>query len=284
MNKLIDGLIITTFADLGPIPVQNSSSLSSIQISKLSIVGMTILSMGSSLSENQPPQRVHGPIPVPDTNDYEAFAMTFIVEAEDSKDQRIESFGRVSNIWVIFRAQDRNNLILLHDKIENILKGAVSNQFSREKDLENEEIFHSIEKLINSISPKVKIEDPTEAEEVKDAEIKDPTELEEEEERVKIEIINFFTVNNEGEIETTSATTMEQLMGYKILIIANNVLKQIYLIYSETTSNRLVFMARRSVTKLNADYYRNECIIRNVNDPLEREFLLDKAFTLIQSM
>ena len=102
MSSIINGIVITTFEDVGPYPVINLSSLDEESTFKLSVVGMTLLSMGSEDTLTNRHYRLHGPIPIPGVEKYEVLTMSFNVSSTDSMDSRITQGGRESTLFVIF--------------------------------------------------------------------------------------------------------------------------------------------------------------------------------------
>ena len=98
LDGKFEGCVVSTIADIGPVPIISLTSLDEVTVTKLCIVGMTIVSMGSGIEGELPYYRFHGPIPVPGKSEYEAIAMTFSVAAPDSSDPRVVRAGRLSNL------------------------------------------------------------------------------------------------------------------------------------------------------------------------------------------
>ena len=83
--------------DMGPYPLLNLSPISEDTTVKLSVIGMTILSMGAGTVAEKQHHRLHGSIPIPDSPDLEALAMSFTVSPIQTKDVRIDEYG--DTIW-----------------------------------------------------------------------------------------------------------------------------------------------------------------------------------------
>ncbi len=98
---MIEGLIVTTMTDRGPFPVLNLSSVSEDTAEKLSVIGMTILFMGAGTVAERQHHRLHGSIPIPDSPNLEALAMSFPVSPIETIDVRIDQHGRESTIWLL---------------------------------------------------------------------------------------------------------------------------------------------------------------------------------------
>ena len=86
--------------------------------------------------------------------------------------------------------------------------------------------------------------------------------------------LEFFTVNTEGELrEIDPGVELESL---SILIMINTILKRIFLIrLKDSIPHRLMFLASTSVSNLNTNRFKNEFSVRDVQDPMEREMLLE---------
>ncbi|MFW9995302.1 MAG: hypothetical protein ACFFD4_24915 [Candidatus Odinarchaeota archaeon] len=262
-----EGFIITTFAEAGPVPVIAITSLDEMTITKLSIVGMTITSMGSGLID-QSHYRLHGPIPVPDTPAFEAFTMTFSVEAPDSPDIRVVQSGKLSNAWLIFDVNHRNELFSLHRRIESVLASEIRNiRYERELDDQKnmKRIFDKIQQL------------------TREAPLAVPATVELPSQREQIKPIYFYMVNQQGELEPIISGSQVELTSYPLLVIVNTVLKQIFVLKNrEDIPRRLVFLSSRAASNLNAQQWKNEFQIRDISDPFESKILIDKASILLK--
>ncbi|WP_455142093.1 hypothetical protein [Candidatus Hodarchaeum mangrovi] len=258
---MITGLICTTMTDMGPYPLLNLSSLSEDTTVKLSVIGMTILSMGAGTVAEKQHYRLHGSIPVPDTPDYEALAMSFTVIPKTTKDARINQHGRESTIWLIFESKNREQVFSIHSQIEKTLRQE-SKVLKEEDDLidpgKMQTIFNRMknlcEELSNGTIPSMEYQPQVLAE------------------RGGLE---YYTINDVG--DPLPLQPNDEIMDNSVLIIANTILKRLLVIkLKENVSQRLMFIAGRSASNLNSNRFKNEFTIRNVLDPLEREMIIEK--------
>ncbi|MFX1254436.1 MAG: hypothetical protein ACFFCZ_22680 [Promethearchaeota archaeon] len=145
MNSKIDGLIVTTLTDLGPMPVINLSPLDEASAIRLSTIGMTII------SQDKLNYRLYGPIPVPET-EYEALGMSFSVKATETSDIRVKRSGRMSNLWIIYNSNNREEIFAYHDELEALLNNEFK-QIRLESELSNEvfikTVFNKIQLILS---------------------------------------------------------------------------------------------------------------------------------------
>jgi len=259
---MISGLIVTTMTDMGPYPLLNLSTISEDTTVKLSVIGMTILSMGAGAFAEKQHYRLHGSIPIPDSPNLEAIAMSFTVTPTETSDTRINLYGRESTVWLLFDSKDREQIFVRHTLIESALKKETK-AIHRENDLSNPEIMRNILDRMKEISKSPGI--PALPTPEKPSYYISET--------VGLEI---YTVDDGGELITLE--TKSDLTTYSILIVCNTVIKKIFLMkLKEKVSQRHMFFAGRSASNLNIKRFKNEFTIRDITDPLEIEMLLEKV-------
>ncbi|MFX1514080.1 MAG: hypothetical protein ACFFCQ_15990, partial [Promethearchaeota archaeon] len=125
--ETIDLVVAMHDDDLGPIIVNNQSSLTETELLGLSIQGATIVGMGTTMAEG-----LHGPIPVPSRDDLQTMIYSYYFPAPDSLDSRIREFGRPSFVFLLFP----KNYPILHSKNLHLLLEAY---LERAKDVELKE-------------------------------------------------------------------------------------------------------------------------------------------------
>ncbi|MHA2247736.1 MAG: hypothetical protein ACXADY_22500 [Candidatus Hodarchaeales archaeon] len=258
---MISGLIVTAMTDMGPFPVLNLSPISEDTTVKLSVIGMTILSMGAGTVAEKQHYRLHGSIPIPDSPSLEALAMSFTVAPTHTIDVRIDQHGRESTIWLVFESKDRGLVFHKHTAIEKALKEEISTIYI-EDNLSDSTIMNRIltrVKKITQIPSAEEVPTPSET----------PYYISE---RGGLE---YHTVNVEGDLITLENSS--DLTAHPVLILINSVIKRIFLIkLKDSVSQRIMFLAGRSATNLNANRFKNEFTIRSVSDPIERDIILEK--------
>lgn len=264
VNGKVNGLIITTFTELGPTPLVNLSPLDEGVTLKLSTVGMTIVSMG----EEPPLHRLYGPIPVPGASGYEAFGISFIVSATDTTDERVQMHGRLSNVWIIYKNNIREELLAFHNEIENLLNAELKN-IKTDAELSDEKFIRNVFDKVQQVTSKEEVTLPRKVEEEK---------------LLTDQAVYFYTVQKEkpeGELEPIAFDSQINLRSFPVLVIVNTVIEKIFILKNrEDTPNRLMFLASRAASRLNTDRWRNRFRVRDVSDPLECEILIDKASVL----
>ncbi len=258
MNKMISGLIVTAMTDMGPYPVLNLSPISEDTTVKLSVIGMTILSMGAGTVAEKQHYRLHGSIPIPDSPTLEALAMSFTVTPTETKDVRIDQHGRESTIWILFESKNRNHIFLQHSSIEKALKEEIRT-IHIEDNLSDPTIMNRILDRITDILTTAEVPVPPET----------PYYIPE---RGGLE---FYTISTDGDLIKLEAS--DDLTAHSVLMLINAVVKRIFLIkLDDSTPQRLMFLAGRSASNLNTNRFKNEFTIRDVSDPIEREMILEK--------
>jgi hypothetical protein len=257
----VNGLIITTFTELGPTPLVNLSPLDEGVTLKLSTVGMTIVSMG----EEPPLHRLYGPIPVPGASGYEALGISFTVTATETGDERVQKYGRLSNVWIIYDSNMREELLAYHNEIESLLKAELKNVNS-DVELSNEEFIRNVFDKIQRITSREEVTPPRKIEE---------------EIPLGDQVVYFYTIKSEGELTPIAFDSQVNLRSYPVLVIVNTVIEKIFILKNRADApNRLMFLASRAASQLNTDHWRNRFRVRDVSDPLECEILIDKASVL----
>ncbi|MFW9903880.1 MAG: hypothetical protein ACFFFH_06070 [Candidatus Thorarchaeota archaeon] len=258
---MISGLIVTTMTDMGPFPLLNLSPIEEDTTVKLSVIGMTILSMGAGTVAEKQHYRLHGSIPIPDSPNLEALAMSFTVAPTRTEDIRIDQHGRESTIWLLFDSKDRNRIFHQHATIEKALKEEIETIYI-EDNLTDPTIMERILKRIKDItSSEIPVEPVT------------PYYI------PKRGGLEFFTVNTDGELITLKPS--DDFTTHPVIILINGVIKRILLIkLDDNVPQRLMFLAGRTASNLNSNRFKNEFTIRDVTDPIEREMILEKIGTI----
>ncbi|OLS16700.1 MAG: hypothetical protein HeimC3_52100 [Candidatus Heimdallarchaeota archaeon LC_3] len=137
VGLILDGLILSYLSDLGPIPIINLSPYDQTVTQKLSILGMSIILMGTGSPEIRTKRymKIHGPIPLPYNPTHEVLCIPFNLQADfGSEDDRIVSFGRECILWFIYNIKKRNQIFSNSKYIEDITKECIST-FKFESDL-----------------------------------------------------------------------------------------------------------------------------------------------------
>lgn len=270
-KKSINGLLVTIFSDEGPIPVFNTSTLNEVVALKLSVVGMTILSLGyggDGVYEKRH-YRLHGPIPVPDTADLEAIAMSFKVSTDNTIDTRVDHYGRESTLFIIFFSSYRKEIIAMHDKIEITLKEFLTT-ITTESDIDRPEFISSISDTINQLFEKEIIPIPNDQQKV----ISIPND----QQKVVIQQNNGFRlylVNSEGIL--TLLDEYNQIQTADILVFVNTLTKTIFnLSIKQNVSQQKRFLAAKAISQLNMNQYKSEYQVRTITDDFEVNFYLEK--------
>ncbi|MHA1237397.1 MAG: hypothetical protein ACTSQ9_07050, partial [Candidatus Hodarchaeales archaeon] len=94
--------------------------------------------------------------------------------------------------------------------------------------------------------------------------------------------LEFFTVNSEGELREIDPRV--ELASSSVLIMINTILKRIFLIkLKDSVPHRQMFLASTSVSNINTNRFKNEFSIRDVQDPMEREMLLEKIGIVLET-
>jgi hypothetical protein len=266
-ERMIEGLIVTTMTDRGPFPVLNLSSVSEDTAEKLSVIGMTILFMGAGTVAERQHHRLHGSIPIPDSPNLEALAMSFPVSPIETSDLRIDQHGRESTIWLLFDSEKREIIFRAHRVIEKALQEE-TRKITYEKDLSNPEIMDIILKRIKNI-----IDSPDLTTVIMES--VEPVNI------VERGGLEFFSVDTEGKMNEIDPRV--ELSSCSVLILVNTILKRIFLIrLKETIPHRLIFLASTAMSNINTNRFKNEFSVRDVQDPMEREMILEKIGIILK--
>ncbi len=259
--SLFDGIIITIFAELGPSPIANKSPLDEAIAIKLSIAGMTILTMGyggDGVFEKRH-FRLHGPLPVPDSAEYEALAMSFKVEATETEDERVRDYGRECNLFLIFKTQKRTDVLNFHRTIEAEMKKFLQ-PITKETQLKKPEVVEGITDKLREITS-IKATTP----------YKPPSQID----YIEDKTFALYTIDDQGEL--IDLKSLEKIESLEVLIFANTITKTIFNIkMRDNLSQRKLFLAGKAASQLNLNRFKSKCNIRNVSDLLMRNYLLDK--------
>jgi hypothetical protein len=97
------------------------------------------------------------------------------------------------------------------------------------------------------------------------------------------EFIKLYNVSKNGELEIFEFTSEDDLYKRPLFIVANFVTKQIFVIENPnaTISSRLLFLANKSITNLNANEFKSEFTVRNVSDSWDLERVIKQVSTLL---
>ncbi|MHA2334034.1 MAG: hypothetical protein ACXAEU_18555, partial [Candidatus Hodarchaeales archaeon] len=124
--KAFDAINITILADDGPRSIHTSYDsdkidemvLDEVIIMKLGISGMTAIGMSSNRATN----KLHGSLPVPDSDQYQALAYPFTISGELSHDERVKEFGREVIVFLLFHLEQRDLIFHQYSNIEGRIK------------------------------------------------------------------------------------------------------------------------------------------------------------------
>ena len=252
--SVFDGIILSILEDFGPAPIINCSELDEVAATNLGITGMTIVGLGST---DRVYLRLFGSIPVPNFPNREVLPFLFSISGEESEDERIKAQGRECVIFLLFDSSNRNIVYGIHNDVEGILIENVK-RFQTREDL-SQDVFNAILDQINQITPPSVQELPLEEQKIA---MEGKTGLE------------FFKVLPDGELQQTSLTD-----GLKasILLVVNHVNQMILkLTLSEDISDRYVYLAGRAANRMNVERLRSAFRIRDIDDPIEIDMLLEK--------
>lgn len=259
----IDGIMLSIAGDMGPDPILNLSSLDDLTSLKLSIVGMTVISMGLG-SKNVRKKRhykMHGPIPVPDSN-YEALCVPFNVHPDlGTKDNRIEAHGRECTLWYLFSSNKRRTILSRINQIETITRDVLL-PFKNESELRNESVF--IE-LLNKIQ-ELEFNGFTQTKQIIDNTINYT---------IENSSFGFFTIDKEG--NSIPIYDFRDISDLDVLIMADLSKKQLNVmkLKNKITKTRM-YLAGKAASKLNIEKLKREFTVRKIYDELEMEMLLQK--------
>ncbi|MHA2217055.1 MAG: hypothetical protein ACXACY_14035 [Candidatus Hodarchaeales archaeon] len=223
--------------------------------------------MGAGTVAERQHHRLHGSIPIPDSPNLEALAMSFPVSPIETSDLRIDQHGRESTIWLLFDSEKREIIFRAHRVIEKALQEE-TRKITYEKDLSNPEIMDIILKRIKNI-----IDSPDLTTVIMES--VEPVNI------VERGGLEFFSVDTEGKMNEIDPRV--ELSSCSVLILVNTILKRIFLIrLKETIPHRLIFLASTAMSNINTNRFKNEFSVRDVQDPMEREMILEKIGIILK--
>lgn len=272
-SSVIEGLILSILADHGPTPIFNLSPLEELITHKLSIAGITILSMGliTSDSAKERSYNLLGPIPVPDSPIFLALCVFFNVRPDlGTKDPRVEKHGRESNIWLIFRKENRDEIFNNFDKLEEVAN-EVLKPFKKESELHNElefrEILTKFQQIYSgSTSEKSNLEINT-------------NQHYSNKQKLNMENIitnesmdhGFYTIDQED--NTISVRNINKLLDLECIIQIALKEQIIYVIQNKKTINpRRMFILGRAASQINLTTLKSKFQIKKLVDEVEVNF------------
>ncbi len=143
-DEIISGLIVTVFQDVGPTVEYNRSILSEEQAFNLSVKGLTAL--GDSKEKE-----IYGPLPVQNREDLQALAFLLSIKAKDTKDNRIEEYGRPVAFWLIFHSSKKRQVLHASGLVQSYLTMLIQG-LENEDQLTKEKLDHIYERLTSIVS------------------------------------------------------------------------------------------------------------------------------------
>ncbi|MHA2343076.1 MAG: hypothetical protein ACXADW_14465 [Candidatus Hodarchaeales archaeon] len=193
--------------------------------------------------------------------------MSFPVSPIETSDLRIDQHGRESTIWLLFDSEKREIIFRAHRVIEKALQEE-TRKITYEKDLSNPEIMDIILKRIKNI-----IDSPDLTTVIMES--VEPVNI------VERGGLEFFSVDTEGKMNEIDPRV--ELSSCSVLILVNTILKRIFLIrLKETIPHRLIFLASTAMSNINTNRFKNEFSVRDVQDPMEREMILEKIGIILK--
>lgn len=261
-TDIINGIVITSYLDMNPRTIINESSLDDIIVMKLSITGMTMISLGFSteLPLNQIYYKLNGPLPIPESLDYEALVMLFTF---DHIDENIDQISEIFALWLIIHTKNRDLIYANHIKIETVLKEEIVQLKNKDRLNEPEFIKKLISHLYQNITSNI---------------LPQPIIIDNSEKVIK-KTIEYFTVDTNGQLIELSS--IELISSINILIFVNYLNKSIFIIIMNgKVSQRVRYLASKAVSELNSKSLKSEFTIRNITDELEKSFLIEKILKI----
>jgi hypothetical protein len=269
-KNLLEGLTVSVFTDDGPELLINLSDLDEVVTQKLSIVGITILSMGFTTVEERDMRdyKLFGPFPLPESNAYSVLSVFFNVKPDmGSKDIRISQFGRTGNLWIVFHNKNRDLVFRKFREIENIAVEFIK-KIKNESELK-EDLFKQLKSSLDQI------ESEKEKEEVHKDTIP---------EEISSELINygFYTISeDESVIPVKDIKSIAELDALIQIDIKNKNITVLKL--KENVSQRVMFLAGRAASHLNLENLKSEFKIVKLNDKFDVDFHLKRLQDLISN-
>ncbi|MFW9856267.1 MAG: tetratricopeptide repeat protein [Candidatus Thorarchaeota archaeon] len=118
---LFEGILLSVMSDTGPSPEINLTKLDETTAMKLAISLLTALGLGESRDQlNQ----LHGSFPVPGRKEL-ALAYPFVISGAKSHDPRIREHGRYCTLFLLFKKENKAQVLSQYEIIEQILGNAV---------------------------------------------------------------------------------------------------------------------------------------------------------------
>lgn len=270
-ERIIDGLVVSIFSDSGPVPILNLSQLDEVTTQKLSIVGITILSMGLNTVEMRDKREfiLLGPIPVPDSLDSSVLCIFFTVRPDlGTQDPRIIEFGRVCNLWILFKTEDREKIFSQYKVIEKTATEKLVTIIN-ESELK-EDLFKD---LLNTLQ---KQQFRIESDQISEKDLP---------KQITSELLNygFFTINEEE--ATIPVRDLNNLSNLSNLIQIDMKNKNILVLkLKPDISQRKMFIVGRAASQLNLEMLKSEFNVQKINDKIEVDFQLNKIQNLIRKI
>jgi len=253
--------MLAIFEDYGPAPMLNISNLDEGIAAHLSVTGMTIVGFGST---DRIYLRLFGSIPVPNLPECEALPFLFLIKGDDSEDSRVQAHGRDCAFFLIFDSSNRSQVYGVHTEAEKLMINYAQNIRSRE-DLTPEALQTMLD-AINQITPSEAQESPS-LDQVPVEEVKAGLE--------------FITVLPDGEIQSTS---LVEGIKSSVLLVINHVNQMLLILYlDESIPDRHRYWAGRIANRLNGERFRSAFKIRDIEDPLEIDMLLEKLHSSLNA-
>ncbi len=144
-EPLFAGLVVSVMGDAGPQMICSIAppDLDEITLLNMNVQGMTLLGLADGVPEN----KLHGPVPVPTSDKYQSLVYSFIVEAKVTKDERMQTFGVDSVLFILFKANRLREILGSYGIIESLLSRLVQN-IKTENDLAD---FEKMREILDSL-------------------------------------------------------------------------------------------------------------------------------------
>lgn len=233
-----EGMNLTVLADDGPRSMftvydnegeLSNSTLDEITVTRLGISGMTAIGMATHKATH----KLHGSLPVPENEFYQALAYPFNVSGDMSQDIRVQEHGREVIVFLIFQLEKRNSIFKHYDSIENKLS-ELARSFVTETDLTEGGLDLVLQEL-NGMMRTKDIKRPF-VQEMSTAEIRTSTELSSKKPRIPAELVSII-----GKARTLEYELSGQLDLTGILITDNPIFAGAYYSCIETISTSKQF-------------------------------------------
>lgn len=278
--SIINGIVITTFEDVGPFPVINLSSLDEESTFKLSVVGMTLLSMGSEDSLTQRHYRLHGPIPIPGVDKFEVLSMSFNVSTTESRDERITQGGRESTLFVIFDTAYRSKIALLHNILEKNIKLSLS-PIKTETELRDQTLIEPILNNIRAIVASTDTSSLTQSPDIAESpSLSAVEEIFSKQEAVLKKPVIFYDIDQNGDLKIV--TDLHGIESRPLLLVVNTDSKEILVIKQNGVNPRTAYKLRSAASNLNSKHFKSKYKVKDLTDPLEVMMKFKKLQQLLE--